>query len=68
VEVSGADVERWAEATAAAHGFADVTHTVEIFGTCHDCATRPAPAQKTPATASRPASERPPARSFRPGG
>jgi Fur family ferric uptake transcriptional regulator len=45
VEVSGADVERWAEATAAAHGFVDVTHTVEIFGTCHDCATRPAPAR-----------------------
>jgi Fur family ferric uptake transcriptional regulator len=45
VEVSGAAVERWAEATAGEHGFADVTHTVEIFGTCRDCAARPAAAR-----------------------
>src|SRR5215467_5961426 len=51
VEVSGADVERWAEATAGAHGFVDVTHTVEIFGTCHDCAAKPAPARHVPAGA-----------------
>src|SRR5262249_10761460 len=42
VEVSGADVERWAEATAGKHGFVDVTHTVEIFGPCRDCAAKPA--------------------------
>jgi Fur family ferric uptake transcriptional regulator len=64
VEVSGADVERWAEATAGAHGFVDVTHTVEIFGTCHDCATRPAlTTSQTPATAAGPAGQRPSARS-----
>jgi len=38
VEVEGPDVERWAEKVGAAHGFVDVTHTVEVFGTCPDCA------------------------------
>src|SRR5215831_7822452 len=50
----GTAVERWAEATAGAHGFVDVTHTVEIFGTCHDCAAKPAPARQVPAGAARP--------------
>lgn len=44
VEVSGPAVERWAEAIGRQHGFADVTHTLEIFGTCGDCAAQPAPA------------------------
>jgi Fur family ferric uptake transcriptional regulator len=38
VEVEGPVVERWAEQVASQHGFADVSHTVEIFGTCGDCA------------------------------
>lgn len=38
VEVEGPDVERWAEKVGAAHGFVDVTHTVEVFGTCPECA------------------------------
>jgi Fur family transcriptional regulator, ferric uptake regulator len=38
VEVEGPVVEQWAEATAAEHGFVDVGHTVEIVGTCADCA------------------------------
>jgi Fur family ferric uptake transcriptional regulator len=33
-EVEGPEVERWAERVAADAGFTDVTHTVEIFGTC----------------------------------
>ena len=37
VEVEGPTVERWADAVSAAHGFRDVTHTLEIFGTCADC-------------------------------
>jgi Fur family ferric uptake transcriptional regulator len=49
VEVSGPAVERWAEATGGRHGFTDVTHTVEIFGTCPDCARKPAPASALPA-------------------
>lgn len=39
VEVAGPAVERWAEAIGAEHGFTAVTHTVEIFGTCADCAS-----------------------------
>ncbi|MFR9799581.1 Fur family transcriptional regulator [Streptomyces sp. MS06] len=38
VEVEGPAVERWAEGVAAEHGFVNVAHTVEIFGTCADCA------------------------------
>ena len=40
VEVEGPAVERWADAVAAENDFSDVTHTLEIFGTCADC--RPA--------------------------
>ena len=38
VEVTGPAVERWATAVAAKHGFRDVSHTVEVFGTCPACA------------------------------
>lgn len=38
VEVSGRDVEAWATEVAARHGFSDVSHTIELFGTCADCA------------------------------
>jgi Fur family transcriptional regulator, ferric uptake regulator len=38
VEVEGPAVEAWADRVAAAHGFTDVSHTLEIFGTCPDCA------------------------------
>jgi Fur family transcriptional regulator, ferric uptake regulator len=38
VEVEGPTVERWADAVSAQHGFRDVTHTLEIFGTCSHCA------------------------------
>ncbi len=37
VEVAGPTVERWTSAVAAEHGYTDVSHTVEIFGTCPDC-------------------------------
>ena len=37
VEVEGPAVERWADKVAAEHGYADVSHTLEIFGTCADC-------------------------------
>ena len=33
----GATVERWADSVAGKHGFTDVSHTLEIFGTCPDC-------------------------------
>ena len=37
VEIEGRVVERWAGAVAAEHGFTEVGHTVELFGTCADC-------------------------------
>lgn len=37
VEVEGPAVETWADRVAAEHGFRDVEHTVEVFGTCADC-------------------------------
>ncbi|MEU4680717.1 transcriptional repressor [Micromonospora sp. NPDC023737] len=38
VEVEGPAVESWAERVAAQHGYVDVSHTMEIFGTCQGCA------------------------------
>ncbi|MFC5910299.1 Fur family transcriptional regulator [Streptacidiphilus monticola] len=38
VEVEGPAVERWADTVAAENGFVDVAHTLEIFGTCTQCA------------------------------
>ncbi|MFJ6214652.1 Fur family transcriptional regulator [Streptomyces sp. NPDC092296] len=38
VEVEGPAVERWADAVAAEYGFVDIAHTLEIFGTCTECA------------------------------
>jgi Fur family transcriptional regulator, ferric uptake regulator len=40
VEVQGPAVERWAERVAGEAGFVDVTHTLEVFGTCAACARR----------------------------
>ena len=37
VEVEGPTVEAWADRVARTHGFHDVEHTVEVFGTCSDC-------------------------------
>jgi Fur family transcriptional regulator, ferric uptake regulator len=39
VEVQGGQVEAWAAEVARQHGFSDVSHTIEIFGVCGDCAT-----------------------------
>jgi Fur family ferric uptake transcriptional regulator len=38
VEVADPHLERWAARIAAEHGFADVEHELEVFGTCRDCA------------------------------
>ncbi|PSR61191.1 transcriptional repressor [Nocardia sp. MDA0666] len=38
VEVEGPTVEAWAAAIAGEHGFTDISHTMEVFGTCRDCA------------------------------
>ena len=41
VEVEGPTVEQWATSVAAQHGFADVSHTLEIFGLCRSCRKAP---------------------------
>ena len=38
VEVQGAKVEAWASEVARENGFSDVSHTIEIFGLCAECA------------------------------
>ncbi len=40
VEIEGPTVESWATRTAHQHGFAEVEHTLEIFGTCQKCAAQ----------------------------
>lgn len=43
VEVEGPAVETWARTVATGHGFQEVSHTVEVFGLCPECANaRPA--------------------------
>lgn len=37
VEVEGPAVERWTHAIAEEHGYGEVSHTLEIFGTCPRC-------------------------------
>lgn len=37
VEIKGPAVEKWASAMATEHGYADVSHTIELFGTCPEC-------------------------------
>lgn len=37
-EVEGKAIERLANQVAARHGYTDLDHTIEIFGTCNSCA------------------------------
>lgn len=37
VEIAGPTVEAWADAMAVQHGYTDISHTLELFGTCGDC-------------------------------
>jgi len=39
VEVRPETFEAWCQSTAEAHGFREITHTVEIVGTCNVCAS-----------------------------
>ncbi len=41
VEVQGPNLESWVRAVSDEHGFADVEHTLELFGTCSTCAHQP---------------------------
>ena len=37
VEIAGPQIEAWAAEVASANGFAEVDHTVELFGLCQAC-------------------------------
>ena len=37
VELAADEVEAWTAEVATRHGFTDVSHTVEVFGTCAAC-------------------------------
>jgi Fur family ferric uptake transcriptional regulator len=37
--VDSPDVEKWAERVGRSHGFTDISHTLEIYGTCASCTT-----------------------------
>lgn len=36
-EIRGEEVESWATDVGRAHGFSQVSHTVEVFGVCREC-------------------------------
>ncbi|WP_066461881.1 Fur family transcriptional regulator [Sanguibacter suarezii] len=38
IEIDGPTVEAWATLVGSTHGFTDIEHTIELFGTCADCA------------------------------
>lgn len=40
VEIEADDIEQWASSVAAAHGFVQPRHVVDVFGLCRDCASR----------------------------
>lgn len=40
VEIDSVTVERWATTVGETHGFVNVEHTAELFGTCGPCASR----------------------------
>ena len=52
VEVEGPAVEQWADRVAGEHGFDDVSHTLEIFGTCTRCRAAADDPAADPATVS----------------
>lgn len=37
VEIEGPAVEAWAESIANEHGYTQISHSIELFGTCPDC-------------------------------
>lgn len=37
IEIAADEIERWTSTIASRHGFADVTHVIDLFGTCESC-------------------------------
>jgi Fur family ferric uptake transcriptional regulator len=50
VEIDGPTVEEWAARVGAAQGYADIEHTVELFGTCAACQQRASGGTRAAAT------------------
>jgi len=42
VEVAGGELDSWVDGEAVSRGYSNVTHSVEIFGTCPACSSRAA--------------------------
>jgi Fur family ferric uptake transcriptional regulator len=40
VEIDGPNVESWATEVGGEHGFTEIEHTIELFGTCQACRDR----------------------------
>ena len=40
VDISAAEVEGWIDRAAAAHGFIEVEHTIDVFGVCAECVAK----------------------------
>lgn len=38
IEITGPTVERWAEELAERYGYTKISHTLEVYGLCPDCA------------------------------
>jgi Fur family transcriptional regulator, ferric uptake regulator len=41
IEIENPDLEAWAATVAEQHGFESVGHTLELYGTCRRCGSRP---------------------------
>jgi Fur family ferric uptake transcriptional regulator len=48
VEVSGPEVEAWAQRVAKKAGFTEISHTVEVFGLCREHSAPATPRSKRP--------------------
>ena len=39
-EIEQSQIESWVDSVAAAHGFGDVAHSLELFGVCSSCQSK----------------------------
>lgn len=46
IEIEGVSVEEWANSIARQHGFIEIQHSAEIYGTCPDCYVQAEPKRR----------------------
>ena len=46
IEIEGVSVEEWAHTIARRHGFREIQHSAEIYGTCPDCFAQAEPKRR----------------------